>query len=190
MVRGATVPPAPARTSVTAIVTAGRRIVEDEGLDSLTMQKVAAAVGVKAPSLYKRVRDRAGLVQLIADVLALELAAELDGAVGSGDARVDLRAITRSFRDFTRANPTTYRLLFDPRLGGTSADARDRASASVLKVVHDLAGRDALPAARMVVAWASGFVSMELAGAFQLGGDVDEAWEYGVAHLIDALERR
>jgi AcrR family transcriptional regulator len=182
--------PSPARTSTAAILTAGRRVVEDEGLERLTMQKVAAAVGVKAPSLYKRVRDRAGLVRLIADALALDLAAELDGVVGSGDPRADLRAIANTFRDFARANPATYQLLFDPRSGGASADARDRASASVLQVAEALAGTDALPAARMIVAWASGFLSMELAGAFQLGGDVDVAWEYGVAHLIAALESR
>jgi hypothetical protein len=37
------------------------------------------------------------------------------------------------------------------------------------------------------VAWAQGFVSMELAGAFRLGGDIDAAWHFGIVRLIDAL---
>jgi hypothetical protein len=41
-----------------------------------------------------------------------------------------------------------------------------------------------------VVAWANGFVTMELAGAFQLGGDVDEAWDYALDGLVVALGRR
>lgn len=45
----------------------------------------------------------------------------------------------------------------------------------------------ALERARLFVAWAHGFVSMELAGAFRLGGDVDAAFEYGIDRLADAL---
>jgi hypothetical protein len=36
----------------------------------------------------------------------------------------------------------------------------------------------------------SGFVAMELAGAFQLGGDVDQAWDYALDGLVAAFGRR
>ena len=51
--------PTPSRTSTAEIVAAGRAILEAEGFEGLTMQRVAAAVGVRAPSLYKRVDGRA-----------------------------------------------------------------------------------------------------------------------------------
>ena len=183
--------PAPARTSTEAVVTAGRTIIERQGLDALTMQAVADAVGVRAPSLYKRVAGREALVRLIADQAALELAEEVDRATDGVDAAADLRAVANAFRAFAHRNPATYPLLFDPRLGRMSAEARDRSSETVRRVAAALAGEEhALPAARTVVAWANGFVGMELAGAFQLGGDVDEAWDFALDGLVAALAAR
>ena len=69
--------PTPDRTSLDEIVRAGRRLLESAGLDGLTMQAVADSVGVRAPSLYKRVRGRAELVALIAEATAHELGDEL-----------------------------------------------------------------------------------------------------------------
>ena len=48
---------------------------------------------------------------------------------------------------------------------------------------------DALPAARTIVAWTHGFISMELAGAFRLGGDVEQAWEFGLDRILTAVRR-
>jgi hypothetical protein len=39
----------------------------------------------------------------------------------------------------------------------------------------------------MVVTWVHGFIVMELAGAFRLGGDVEEAWEFGLDHILAAI---
>ena len=180
--------PAPARTSTEAVVSAGRAILERGGLDALTMQAVADAVGVKAPSLYKRVAGRDGLVRLVVDQVALELAAEIDRAVGGVDPAADLRAVADAFRRFAHRNRAAYPLLFDPRPGDMSDEARDRSSAAVRRVSAALAGEEhALAGARMVVAWAHGFVTMELAGAFRLGGDVEDAWDFALEGLVAAL---
>ena len=62
------------RTSTAEIVTAARCILEAQGLEALTMQAVAHAVGVRGPSLYKRVRDRSEVMRLIANDVLRELA--------------------------------------------------------------------------------------------------------------------
>ena len=59
--------PTPDRTSLQDIVEAGRDLVETGGAAKLTMQAVAERVGVRAPSLYKRVRDRDALLVLVAE---------------------------------------------------------------------------------------------------------------------------
>jgi AcrR family transcriptional regulator len=180
--------PAPAQTSTEAIVAAGRRLLEERGAEALTMRDVADAVGVRAPSLYKRVRDRSDLVRLILEDVADELATALDAAAASGDPVRDLRAMTAAYRRFAHANPVAYALMYAPQTAPGERERSIRSSATFLRVVEELAGpQQALPAARLIVAWANGFITMELAGAFRLGGNVEEAWTFGQDRILTAV---
>jgi AcrR family transcriptional regulator len=182
--------PAHAQTSTAAIVTAGRQLLEDRGMDALTMHDVADAVGVRAPSLYKRIRGRADLFRLILEDVADELTSALDAAAGSGDPVADLRAMAATYRGFARSNPVTYTLMFAPHAMPGATARSVRSSATLLRVVAELAGpQHALLAARTIVAWAHGFITMELAGAFRLGGDVEQAWDFGLDRVLAAIRR-
>jgi AcrR family transcriptional regulator len=183
--------PTPARTSLEQIVKAGRDIVETDGIDGLTMQSVAARVGVRAPSLYKRLHGRNELLRLVANDAAAELTRDLESAADGKDARRDLASLASTFRRFAHANPGAYSLIFAPLPDDARADAgwSVKASAPVIDTTERLAGTDhALEAARTVVAWANGFIAMELAGAFRLGGDVDRAFDYGIDRLGVAID--
>jgi len=180
--------PAHSQTSTAAIVAAGRRLLEERGTDALTMRDVADAVGVRTPSLYKRVRGRSDLVRLILENVADELTAELDAAASGGDPVADLRAMTAAYRGFAHANPVAYTLMYAPQAVPGATARSLRSSSTFLRVVAELAGPGrALPAARTIVAWANGFIAMELAGAFRLGGDVQQAWEFGLDRIIAAV---
>ncbi len=182
--------PTPDRTSLEEIIRAGRDILESQGSARLTMQAVADRVGVRAPSLYKRVRGRDDLIGLIANATVHDLGERLREVAGGSDPRQDLGELARAFRNFARQYPAGYRLIFagQPEAARPDPDSLARASAPVLRVATELAGADhALEAARMITAWANGFVSMELAGAFNLGGDIDIAYEFGIARLVEAL---
>ena len=72
--------PARSQTSTAAIVAAGRHLLEERGMDALTMRDVADAVGVRAPSLYKRVRSRSDLFRLVLEDVTDDLTAILDAA--------------------------------------------------------------------------------------------------------------
>lgn len=183
--------PAPERTSLQAIVRVGAELLESEGLHGLTMQAVAQRVGVRAPSLYKRLRNREELVALVLDATVRDLGRRLDAAVEKSDQdpRRALRKLACTARQFAHERPVGFRLIFAPgaevRLDPASFAA---ASASVVRVSGQLAGDQyALEAARTMTAWINGFVSMELAGAFHLGGDVNQAFEFGIARLIQAI---
>ncbi|WP_129336405.1 TetR/AcrR family transcriptional regulator [Cellulomonas endophytica] len=171
--------PTPERTSLDAIVAAGRDLLEHEGPAGLTMQAVASRVGVKAPSLYKRVRDRDALLELVVVATVDDLTARLVAAPAT------LEAVARGFRAFAQERPAGFRLAMS---AGADPDALARAAGPVLRATEALVGPDdALAAARLVTAWVTGFLTMELAGAFRLGGSVEEAFDYGLAHLVAGL---
>ncbi|MCC3266563.1 TetR/AcrR family transcriptional regulator [Arthrobacter gengyunqii] len=171
--------PTPERTTLAEIVAAGSQILEREGLPRVTMQAVAQRVGVRAPSLYKRVRDRDALIGLVADAAVDNLAGRLDAAEGT------LAGIARTYRAFAQERPEAFRLILSA-VGDPASPVR--VSAPVLRVTEDLVGPEqALDAARLVTAWATGFISMELAGAFRLDGDLEQAFEYGLERLTAAL---
>jgi len=185
--------PAPARTSNSAIVSAARAILEADGLSALTMQRVAKEVGVKGPSLYKRVLDREALLRAVADGVIDELSAIMARAHTTDDPRADLTAAANAYRTFVHRNPNSYLLLFTELPSGASPDPAILAALGepVVVAMARLTGQaSSLEGARTFVAWAHGFVSMELAGAFRLGGDLDVAYAYGVAAILAGVSGR
>jgi AcrR family transcriptional regulator len=187
--------PAPARTSRKAIIAAGRALLEEGGLDAVSMVTVARRVGIKPPSLYKHVRNRSELLAAMATDAADELGGLLaQAAVRPGDPpAVRLTALAEAYRDFARRWPRATGLLFadvGPE-ARAPVEAAARAAQPVVEVATELVGAaDALVAARALTAFAYGFTSMEAAGAFRLGGDVDDAFRRGIAALARGLGAR
>ena len=183
--------PSPARTSPAAIVSIAREVLERDGLEAVTMATVAARVGVKPPSLYKHVRDRSDLVRLVLADTARELTRALDAATRrSSDPRDRVHRIAVAYRRFARRHPRATALLFAD-LGSDLVSPLDDLTAAarpVLDAATLLVGTDrALASARVLTAFVHGFTSMEAAGAFRLGGSVNEAFETGLDALIAGL---
>lgn len=186
--------PTPDRTSIDAIGAAALELLEARGLSGLTMAAVAERVGVRAPSLYKRIRSRDELVGLVADATVRDLTDRLESLAADDalDPDETLAELARCFRDFAGTRPAGYQLIFalGPEAARPRTESLTRATEVLLRVASRLVGPDeALEAARLLTAWAHGFVSMELSGAFRMGGDVDRAFDYGVARLVDALNQ-
>ena len=182
--------PTPARTSRDAITAAARAILEEDGLDAVSMQAVANRVGVRPPSLYKHVTDRTALIRGVSAAVTADLADALRVPTASGDPGDDLRQMARRYRAFVRANPAGYALLFTPPGSGLLPDESALAALGepIVAVTARLVGEaDALGAARTFVAWAHGFTSLELAGGFRLGGDVEAAYERGIDLILAGL---
>lgn len=76
------------------VVRAALELLEEEGLDGISMRAVAARLGVKAASLYRHVRDKEELLTLMSD----ELAAEIPYQLQSTDWRAAMKELAHRYR--------------------------------------------------------------------------------------------
>jgi AcrR family transcriptional regulator len=156
------------------IVTAARQILEEGGRDALTMRSLAAALGIKAPSLYKHVRDRHEIEMMLSE-RALEEIGEALAAAGE-----DLVSLGLAYRKWAKANPGLYRLATSVPLDRAAiAEGVEQAAEAPLL---DLFGRDR-DLARVCWAMVHGLVDLELNDRFPPGADLDAAWRAGLERM-------
>jgi AcrR family transcriptional regulator len=156
------------------IVATGRALLEAEGPAGLSMRRIADALGIRAPSLYKHLPDKAALeAALIADGFA-ELAERFEAD------NADPYALGRTYRAFGREHPHLYRLMTAGRLPRERLPAglEDRAAQPVV-----LAAQGDPDKARALFAFAHGMTILELDGRFPDDADIDAAWRAGIARF-------
>lgn len=169
------------------IVEVAAGIVDEEGVEALSLARIAGVVGVRAPSLYNHV----GGLDDLRGALRLRALEELEGslqqaAIGRAG-RDALAALAVAYRAFAHAHPGLYPLTLgaggpEPE-GARDADAADAAARRLVEVVlsvlaaYRLAGEEALHATRALRSSLHGFVSLENAGAFGLPLALDESFE-------------
>lgn len=182
--------PSPPKTTDDEIVAAARKLLEAHGPSGFSMGDVAAAVGVRAPSLYGRFSDRSALLAAVELKLLASLERSLTRATRSKDPIEALTELSHAYRAFANAHPRAYGLLYDAESARTpdALDARISALAVATKHLVPLVGEEqTLQAARVLVPFLHGFVSMEIAGAFRMGGELDDAFAYGVRFILEQM---
>ncbi|WP_341941449.1 TetR/AcrR family transcriptional regulator [Microbacterium sp. LWH10-1.2] len=182
--------PAPQRVSTPELVAAIRSIAERDGLDAVTMSAVAASVGVRAPSLYKRAANRHELLRLAADDAATELGEEISAiAAASDEPRDVLAGAARALRALAARSPNITTLLFcaPAPLATPSPETIAPLMTMLLDTVRRISPDDPLSSARTLTAWAYGFSTMEQNGGFRQGGDVDTAFEHGLEIVLRGI---
>jgi len=120
----------PTRSEVRSnIVESAARLLSEHGPAAVTTRGVAEAAGVQAPTIYRLLGDKDGLLDAVAEhVMATYVSAkaEVAGAASAGDLDPveDLRSGWATYHDFGLANPTLFALLSDPARSTGSPAAR------------------------------------------------------------------
>jgi AcrR family transcriptional regulator len=111
-------------TAERATVRAGL-LLDREGKESVTMRRVARAVGVTAMALYRHFADRAALLNALADAGFQDLAARVTAAPKLRDPEKRLLKILDVFLNFALERPRLFELMFLTRRAGARIYPRD-----------------------------------------------------------------
>lgn len=170
-----------------ALVDAARRILEAEGPNALSLRAVAREAGVSPAAPYHHFKDKAELLDAVAQEGWEMLDAAMAKAKSEAQPRNKLNALGIAYVCFARENPALYRVMYDAArdkesLPEAMKDSEDSAYCKVRDTMVEL-GAD--PAATTdlelatTAAWCAAHGLAEMAGFKQfdplkeeLGGEV------------------
>ncbi len=172
--------PEPAKRSdrVNQIVAAARHLVETEGAEALTMRRLGDELGIKAPSLYKHVPGRDGVLAQLVDETLFESGDRMHSVVSAPAAHATggpVPALLAAYRTFGREHPNLYRLVTTGNLPRSA----------LTPGLEDWAGEPFYRAtgephrAQALWAFAHGTLILEIDARFPPGSDLDPIWDAG-----------
>lgn len=180
------------KLSTTAVVDAALGIIDDRGVDALTLSAVAEKTGVAAPSLYKHIGSLAELKALVGVRVMEELTARLTAAT-VGRSRDDaITALMHTFRAYVTQYPGRYAAVPPDPLHNPALAAAGAQLLNVFLAVlrgYGLDGSTAIHHIRCLRAIAHGFASIEAAGGFGLPEDLDDTYEQLIGMFTASLPR-
>jgi len=172
-----------------SVVTAAAALADAEGVEAVTLTRLANELGVRAPSLYAHVSSLSDLNRRLAARGARELAVALRAAATGLAGRDALAVVANAYRAYAHQHPGTYRAM--QRAPGPDNPQGAAAAAELVDVIlailrgYGLEREEAIHAARIIRAALHGFVSLEAEQGFRIPVEVDDTF----ARLVALLDR-
>jgi AcrR family transcriptional regulator len=173
------------------VIAAAAEVADAEGLEAVTVARVAGDLGIRPPSLYAHVAGRPALLRGIALIGTRELGAAMrEAAVGrSGDEA--LTAAARAYRAYALAHPGRYAAsVRAPEPGDAEWEAAAADAVGVLASVlreWELSDEETVHAVRGIRAALHGFAAVERDGGFAMDVSVEASFDRLVATLLAGL---
>lgn len=176
------------------VVRAAADLINAEGPEALTINRLASELKVKPPSLYNHIAGLGELWRELTLLNARELGSRLAAALVGRSGAVGIRALADAYRAYVKESPGVYQAGLrasgnmsqpDPELRA----AEEQAVRAVLALVESfgLQGEEAIHAVRGVRSALHGFATLEAAGGFGLSIDTDESFRRLVEMMIRGL---
>ena len=148
------------RLSRELIVRTALRLMDEEGLEAVTMRRVGRELGVEAMSLYNHIRDKEDLLDGVVESALAEFDVE---PTSDADWLVEGRAAAQAWRTLLKRHPNVMTLLVERKHPLTSPDAiRPAEVALELLRRAGLSERETVFAFQAIGGYIFGFVMMEI----------------------------
>lgn len=159
---------------------AWQMIEEQGGADNVSLAALAKKFGVKAPSLYRHVKNKTELLREVNLITAQRLTDSLLSAIESvgDDPKARVLAVGKAYRAFVHEHPATYQLAFaSPADIQPDSAAMEQLAIPIQEIMAEVSGEEnSLTALRGIWALIHGFVTFEINGQFRRGGDIEAAF--------------
>jgi AcrR family transcriptional regulator len=172
-----------------SVTEAGAALADEIGFDQLSMGLLAERLGVKAPSLYKHVTSQAELAHRIAVLAMIEFGDAIRDAIQGLAGSDALAAGAQAMRTYVKQHPGRYAAGNAARPTGPDDPliaANDRVLASWAAMLHGyrIEPSQEIHAMRMLRSIMHGFATLEAAGGFRIGTDIDGSFSW----IIDFID--
>lgn len=148
--------------SADLIFTAALRVVDEEGLEALTMRHLAEAIGVATMSLYSHVATKEDLLLGVVNLATSQIGLPTADTPGWEA----LKSVTREFRTVSLRHPNLVPLIVQqPPTGAEGLRTLESALDALRRA--GMAPERTAPAYRLMASFAIGFVSLECGGFFR-----------------------
>lgn len=140
------------------ILEAALRLIDEEGLEALTVRRLGAALGVDPMALYRHFENKEALLDGVTELLWDEVERTAHDGPNWKD---QLRSIARSLRNLAHAHPNAYSLVMTREVMPEAALSLSEAKLKALKAAgfeEDLAAK----AVRTLVSYGVGYGAVEL----------------------------
>lgn len=174
-----------------AVIEAAAALVDAEGLDALSLARLADSLGVRTPSLYNHISSLDGVRHALAVRGTRELRDRLVRAAIGKNGEEGIFAIADAYRRFAKEHPGLYAASLRAVAPSDSEIAIPaEETMAVIRAVlapYHLTDENFIHAARALRSLAHGFVSLELVGGFGIPVDIDTSYHVIVRMFIASL---
>jgi AcrR family transcriptional regulator len=181
------------RLDQATVVEAAAKLVDEEGIEALSLSHLAEHLGVRTPSLYNHVEGLSGLKHELALYCLRDVLNRITRATIGKSRAEAIFAFADAYLSYAREAPGRYVLTLQaPAPSDQEVQALAKQLVDVARAIlapYKLSEEDTIHAIRSLRSIVHGFISLEAAGGFGLPVDLDASFRWLINLFIAGLSK-